>query len=131
MKDKFKLTLIAGHIWQGPIPKRKLQRLKSFSMTGLKNFWAEDVEEYASNQFIHYEDDSTLSTKLQQYPLVGKIFSSVGYRLAPTTVHKKETLYRHYTVNRTRDEPPYGELTSLPVQEAERVTAQALKEPNR
>ena len=78
-----------------------------------------------------YEDDSTLSTKLQQYPLVGKIFSSVGYRLAPTTVHKKETLYRHYTVNRTRYEPPYGELTSLPVQEAERVTAQALKEPNR
>ena len=72
-----------------------------------------------------------VSTKLQRYPLVGKIFSSVGYRLAPTTVHKKETLYRHYTVNRTRDEPPYGELTSLPVQEAERVTAQALKEPNR
>ena len=69
-----------------------------------------------------------VSTKLQQYPLVGKIFSSVGYRLAPTTVHKKETRYRHYTVNRTRHEPPYGELTSLPAQEAERVTAQALKE---
>ena len=68
------------------------------------------------------------STKLQQYPLVGKIFSSVGYRLAPTTVHKKETRYRHYTVNRTRHEPPYGELTSLPAQEAERVTAMAIKE---
>ena len=85
MEDKFKLTLIASHIWQGPIPKRKLQRLKSFSMTGFKNFWAEDIEEYASNQFIHYEDDSTLSTKLQQYPLVGKIFSSVGYRLGLST----------------------------------------------
>ena len=69
-----------------------------------------------------------VSTKLQQYPLVGKIFSSVGYRLAPTTVHKKETRYRHYTVNRTRHEPPYGELTSLPAHVAERVTAQALKE---
>ena len=43
-------------------------------------------------------------------------------------MHKKQTRYRHYTVNRTRHEPPYGELTSLPAQEAERVTAQALKE---
>ena len=30
-------------------------------------------------------------------------------------------------MNRTRHEPPYGELTSLPAHEAERVTAQALK----
>ena len=30
-------------------------------MTGLKNFWTEDLEEYASYQFIPYEDDSTLS----------------------------------------------------------------------
>lgn len=67
-----------------------------------------------------------------QYPLVGKIFSSVGYRLAPTTVHKptktdRKNYYRHYTVNRTRHEAPYGELTSLPAQEAERVTSLALK----
>ena len=101
MEDKFKLTLIAGHIWQGPIPKRKLQRLKSFSMTGLKNFWAEDVEEYASNQFIHYEDDSTLSTKLQQYPLVGKIFSSVGYRLGLSTPDQNCT-------ERRRESTPFG-----------------------
>ena len=60
MEDKFKLTLIAGHIWQGPISNRKLQRLKSFAMTGLKNFWAEDLKEYASYQFIPYEDGSTL-----------------------------------------------------------------------
>ncbi|MDA8636722.1 recombinase family protein [Rhodobacteraceae bacterium] len=67
-----------------------------------------------------------------QYPLVGKIFSSSGHRLAPTTVHKptkanQKNYYRHYTVNRTRREPPYGELTSLPAQEAERVTSLALK----
>ena len=67
-----------------------------------------------------------------QYPLVGKIFSSVGYRLAPTTVHKPtktnhKNYYRHYTVNQTRHEPPFGELTSLPAQEAERVTSLALK----
>ena len=67
-----------------------------------------------------------------QYPLVGKIFSSSGHRLAPTTVHKptkanQKNYYRHYTVNRTRREPPYGELTSLPAQEAEHVTSLALQ----
>ena len=67
-----------------------------------------------------------------QYPLVGRIFSSTGHRLAPTTVHKptksnQKNYYRHYTVNRTRREPPYGELTSLPAQEAERVTSLALE----
>ena len=41
------------------------------------------------------------------------------------TNHKN--YYRHYTVNRTRHEPPFGELTSLPAQEAERVTSLALK----
>jgi hypothetical protein len=67
-----------------------------------------------------------------QYPLVGKIFSSSGHRLAPTTVHKptkanQKNYYRHYTVNRTMREPPYGELTSLPAQEAEHVTSLALQ----
>ena len=65
--------------------------------------------------------------------MVGKIFSSTGHRLAPTTVHKPtktnlKNYYRHYTVNRTRREPPYGELTSIPAPEAERVTSLALKE---
>jgi hypothetical protein len=59
------LTLIAGHIWQGPIPSRKLQRLKSFAMTGLKNFWVEDFEEYSNYQFIPYEDDWTLSIETE------------------------------------------------------------------
>ena len=74
----------------------------------------------------------TSAQRKLQYPLVGKIFSSTGYRLAPTTVHKptkanQKNYYRHYTVNRTRREPPYGELTSLPAQEAEQVTSLALQ----
>ncbi|MDG0981944.1 MAG: hypothetical protein P8O12_04620 [Tateyamaria sp.] len=61
MTGTLSLTLIAGHIWQGPIPSRKLQRLKSFAMTSLENFWAEDLEEYLNYRFIPYEDDWTLS----------------------------------------------------------------------
>ncbi len=55
----------------------------------------------------------TAQRKLQ-YPLVGKIFSSSGHRLAPTTVHKptkanQKNYYRHYTVSGTR-RPPYSLL---------------------
>lgn len=34
-------------------------------MTGLKNFWAEDLEEYSNYQFIPYEDDWTLSIETE------------------------------------------------------------------
>ena len=44
-----------------PIPAKKLQRLKSFAMTGLKNFWLEDFEEYSSYQFIPSDSDASLT----------------------------------------------------------------------
>jgi len=65
MTGTLSLTLAAGHIWQGPIPSSKLQRLKSFCMTGLENFWVEDFEEYSNYQFIPYEDDWTLSIETE------------------------------------------------------------------
>ena len=61
MDDTITLTLSAHHVWQGPIPAKKLQRLKSFAMTGLKNFWAEDLEEYSSYQFIPSDSDASLT----------------------------------------------------------------------
>ena len=54
------LKVTAGHIWQGPILESDLQRLKSFAMTGLKNFWATDLEEYSTFQFIPFDDAATL-----------------------------------------------------------------------
>lgn len=65
MTGTLSLTLIAGHIWQGPIPSRKLQRLKSFAMTGLAKFRVEDLEEYSNYQFIPYGDDCTLSMETE------------------------------------------------------------------
>tara|TARA_B100001057_G_scaffold306916_1_gene307024 strand:- start:690 stop:986 length:297 start_codon:yes stop_codon:yes gene_type:complete len=44
----------------------------------------------------------------------------------PTKANQKN-FYRHYTVNGTRREPPYGELTSLLAPEAEHVTSLALQ----
>ena len=61
MDDAITFTLSAHHIWQGPIPAKKLQRLKSFAMTGLKNFWLEDFEEYSSYQFIPSDSDASLT----------------------------------------------------------------------
>jgi len=61
MDDAITLTLSAHHIWQGPIPAKKLQRLKSFAMTGLKNFWLEDFEEYSNYQFIPSDSDASLT----------------------------------------------------------------------
>ena len=61
MDDAITFTLSAHHIWQGPIPAKKLQRLKSFAMTGLKNFWAEDLEEYSTYQFIPSDSDASLT----------------------------------------------------------------------
>ena len=39
----------------------------------------------------------------------------------------QKNYYRHYTVNGTRRETPYGELTSLPAPEAEHVASLALQ----
>ena len=61
MDDAITFTLSAHHIWQGPIPAKKQQRLKSFAMTGLKNFWLEDFEEYSSYQFIPSDSDASLT----------------------------------------------------------------------
>lgn len=65
MDDIITLTLSAHHIWQGPIPAKKLQRLKSFAMTGLKNFWAEDLEEYSGYNFIPSDSDGSLSVVVE------------------------------------------------------------------
>ena len=94
-----------------------------------QNLWDQVQNKLAENAA---RPKGTSAQRKLQYPLVGKIFSSTGHRLAPTTVHKpikanQKNYFRRYTVNRTRREPPYGELTSLPAPEAEHVTSLALQ----
>ncbi|MGC6526482.1 MAG: recombinase family protein, partial [Paracoccaceae bacterium] len=94
-----------------------------------QNLWDQVQNKLAKNAA---RPKGTSAQRTLQYPLIGKIFSSTGHRLAPTTVHKstkadQKNYYRHYTVNRTRREPPYGELTSLPAPEAEHATSLALQ----
>ena len=69
MDDTITFTLSARHVWHGPIPAKKLQRLKSFAMTGLKNFWAEDLEEYSSYQFIPSDSDASLTVATESEDL--------------------------------------------------------------
>lgn len=71
MDDTITLSLSAHHIWQGSIPAKKLQRLKSFAMTGLKNFWADDLEEYSGYQFIPSDSDASLTIMTESEDLYG------------------------------------------------------------
>ena len=94
-----------------------------------QNLWEQVQNKLSENAAL---SKGTTAQRKLQYPLVGKIFSATGYGLAPTTVHKptkanQKKSYRHYTVNRTRREPPYGELTSLPAPEVEHVKLLALQ----
>ena len=61
MEDDVNLTLTADHTWQGPIPSSKLQSLKSFVMTGLKDFDPDDLDECSHWNYIPYEDGAMLS----------------------------------------------------------------------
>ena len=93
MGDDFKLTLTGGHIWLGPIPAHNLQRLKSFAMIGLKGFWADDLEEYSSYQFIPYDDGSTLSIETNEEDILTIFDEEYTLEVFPKIefLHKFET----------------------------------------